>query len=90
MTVYEAIEQMRILSRNGKPFSFAFASLNRDTHKSEGLVYVDKAILRPAALEESIKYADFKLFYKDLISGENRVCWQPLIMIFNDERVMLQ
>lgn len=90
ITVYEAIAMMRKFTAEGKMFSFVFASLNRDTGKSQGITHVKRAKLRPAASTDNIKHAGFKLFYWDDYYQENRVCWQPLIMFFNNTKVKLQ
>jgi len=90
ITLYEAIALMRKMTAEGEMFSFAFASYNRDTGRTQGITHVKRAKLRPAASGDSIKHAGFKLFYWDDYYQENRNCWQPLIMFFNNTKVILQ
>ncbi len=88
--LYKAIEEMRELSLQNKPFSFVHACYDRDKKASTGISSVSKAMLRKAASNEQVKNADFKLFYYDMEIHENRVCWQPLIMFFNGKKVELK
>lgn len=90
--LYSAIAEMRKLSAEGKSFSFAFMSYNRDRQSSSGMVFVKRAILRPAAKGDDIANADFKLFYTDLEAEENqnRNCWQPALMYFNQTKIILK
>lgn len=90
--LYAAIAEMRKLSANGDCFSFAFMSYNRDSQKSDGMVYVKRALLRPAARADDIVNADFKLFYIDLDhpDNQNRNCWQPVLMYFNQTKIELR
>ncbi len=90
ITVYKAIEEMRKLSRQGKSFSLVHATYDR-TRKVDckGLTYVRNAILRRAAKDEQVVDSKFKLYYFDRDIEEHRVCWQPLIMFFNEMKVEL-
>ena len=87
--LYEAIRQMRILSGKNKFFSFRHATYNRARQTTEGIRFVEKALLRPAASTDDIENADSKLFYRDETLKENRNCWQPLIIEFNGQKVKL-
>lgn len=87
--LYEAIRQMRKLTQQGQSFSFTHATYNRDRQSSDGIRIVQKAILRPAAKGDDVANADYKLFYLDQEINQNRVCWQPLLMYFEDKRVIL-
>lgn len=89
ITVYQAIKEMREITARGGTFSFTHATYNRDTRKCTGLRQVKRASLRPAAKEEMVKHSNFKLFYFDHYFRENRNCWQPLIMFFNNKKVIL-
>ncbi len=91
ITLYQAIEEMRRLSRSGETFSIVHATYDRTRKKyCKGLTYVRNAILRKAASDEMVVDSQFKLYYWDSDIEEPRVCWQPLIMFFNDKRVKLQ
>jgi hypothetical protein len=87
--LYEAIKQMRGLTARNKFFSFTHATYNRDNNTGTGMRKVEKALLRPAASEDDVVDADSKLFYRDELLKENRVCWQPLITEFNGVKVKL-
>ncbi len=88
--LYEAIALMRKITAEGGMFSFTFATYNRNTGRSQGLVEVKRAKLRPAAKGDDIRHADYKLFYWDDYYKENRVCWQPLLMYMNHVKIILQ
>jgi len=87
--LYEAIKQMRLLSSQDKSFSFVHSTFNRETNTCDGIRYVKKAHLRPSAKGDDLVNADSKLFYFDDEIGKPRVCWQVLIMFFDDKKVIL-
>ncbi len=87
--LYEAIRQMRKLTSEGNSFSFVHATLNREMDICEGIRHVQRAHLRPAAKNDDVIYADLKIFYFDEEIEKPRVCWQMLIMFFQDKRVIL-
>jgi len=89
INLWEAIRQMRKLTSEGKTFSFAHSTFNQDTQISEGLRYVDKASLRPQAKGDDVRDADHKLFFYDELQKLPRVCWQILIVNFNDQVCVL-
>jgi len=89
MTVYEAIAEMRRLTDRRESFSFSYMSYSMERKKSSGIVTVPRAILRAQMTKETNKFADYLLNYFDLNLMENRVCWQPLIMTFNNEPLEL-
>ncbi len=89
ITVYEATARMRKLSSQGESFSLTHSTYNRDEQSGHGLRHCHNAILRPAAREDDITGADFKLFYFDQDNRSNRNCWQMLIMYFNGLKCIL-
>jgi hypothetical protein len=89
MDIYEAIKKMRELSGKGLSFSFAFMSYNRTKDKSDGIVEVRKARLRKQSTVEQNKNADIMLNYFDLETNEYGQCYQPLLMEFNGQRLVL-
>ena len=89
ISLWEAIRQMRMLTGQGKSFSFIHSTYNEDTQESHGFRHVNTARLRPAAREDNIKNADHKLFYFDEDINQPRNCWQLLIMWFNGKRCIL-
>jgi hypothetical protein len=89
MDIYEAIEQMREISRKGGEFSMTFMSYSETAGKSEGPASVDRARLRARPNQEQNKNAEMMEAYTDLITGEPRQFYQPLLMIFNGQKVEL-
>jgi len=87
--LYEAIRQMRKLSSEDKSFSFIHSTLNRETDTCNGIRHVRTAHLRPAAKGDDLVNADLKIFYFDEDIKEPRVCWQVLIMFFEDKKITL-
>lgn len=89
ISLWEAIKQMRMLTAEGKPFSFIHSTLDRSCNKTEGFRYVKEAKIRPAAKKDDLKEADHKLFYYDLELQQPRNCWQILIISFNGKLITL-
>lgn len=87
--LYSAIAQMRLLTKENKPFSFSFMSYNRDKQTSEGVVHVARAKLRGETHEENNQFADMMLNYLNIDTNEPRQCWQPAILFFNGIKVEL-
>ena len=87
--LYEAIRQMRKLSGEGKYFSFVHSTFNRSTYTCEGIRHVTRAHLRPAAKGDDQVDADLKLFYFDEEIEKPRICWQMLIMFFENKKIIL-
>lgn len=90
MTVYEAIEQMRALSKQRIPFSFSFMSYSIARRKSEGIVTVRRARLSKQNRRERNQYTDYMLNYTNLDTGETASCWQPLLLSFNEHELELK
>ena len=90
MDVYEAIKEMRRLSAEGTPFSFSFMSCSLSTGTSEGVVNVRHAKLRKRERKEFHCHAEMVEAYLDLDTLECRRFYQPLLMTFNGEKVILQ
>jgi hypothetical protein len=89
MEVYEAIRQMRKISKQGKTFSFAFMSYSRQKRKSDGIVEIRRARLRKQSTEEQNRFAAIMLNYFDLNTNEYGRCYQPLLMEFNGQKLVL-
>lgn len=87
--LYEAIRQMREITQQGGFFSFGHATYNRDTDRCDGLRMVRRASIRPAAKGDDLTHADYKIFYHDHDINLPRIAWQPLIMYFDNKRVIL-
>lgn len=88
MTVYQAIEKMREMSRDKIPFSFSFTSYNRTQQKSSGIVDVANAkLLGKKPTEDPAE--DAVIEYFDYDKGEPRRFFLPSLMTFEGRRVNL-
>lgn len=83
MKVYEAIDTMRMLSKNGKSFSFSFMSYSYERHKSDGIIHVERGRLRKQSRKDTNRFADYMLNFIDLDTMMYGMCWQPLLLEFN-------
>lgn len=88
--LYKAIERMRELSAKHIPFSFTFMSCNLADGKSEGVVEVRHARLLKRESEKYHKRAEMVEKYLNLDTMSSRHFYQPLLMSFNGEKVVLQ
>lgn len=89
MNVFEAITEMRRLSREGGSFSFSFMSYNPTEGASDGVVYVRRGVLRKRESEDYNRNAELIEAYTDLETGEPRRFYQPLLMTFNGQKLIL-
>ena len=89
MTVYQAIEQMRLISKRGGEFSMTFMTYSESKGKSNGVESVDRARLRKRPSESQNKNAELMEAYTNLDTGEARQFYQPLLMLFNGQKVEL-
>lgn len=89
MTLYDAIDQMKMLSQEGKSFSFTFMTYSIDKHVSHGLRHVAKARLVKRTRKEKNQYGEYMLQYIDLESMQRSQFWMPLLVEFNGEQVIL-
>lgn len=85
--LFSAIREMRDITAAGGTFSFVHASFNRDEQSTTGIRVVHKAYLRQAAHSDNVENAEHKLFYFDAEIRKPRVCWQPVIMFFNNKKI---
>lgn len=86
--LYDAIRQMRQISKKQGSFSMVFMSYSHTRGKSDGIVEVGNARLRPQEAPGS-KFSDYMLNYVDLNTGEALHLWQPLLMYFNGQKINL-
>lgn len=89
MNVYEALTEMRRMSEQDTCFSFSFMSYNPTKGTSDGIVYVRRGILRHRETKEHNRNADLIEAYLDLETGEPRRFYQPLLMTFNGQKLIL-
>ncbi len=87
MRLYDAIGEMRRLSRQNVPFSFSFMSYNSSKGTSEGIIFVRQGRLRARESAKFNSKAEEMESYLDLDRMETRHFYQPLLMTFNGEKV---
>ncbi|MCL2597285.1 MAG: hypothetical protein FWD66_06455 [Paludibacter sp.] len=92
MKVFEAIHQMREMSKREQPFSFSFMSFSRTKQTSDGIVNVNRGLLRrrPAKDHSRSQYEPLMENYYDLDAQADRRFWQMLLLSFNGQTVELQ
>lgn len=89
MDVYEAIAEMRRMTKAGKSFSFSFMTFSHTRQKSHGVSEVRKARLAPQDPDNKHVYKDFMLQFLDLDTNETKQCYQPLLMEFEGQKLEL-
>lgn len=87
--LYDAIHEMRRLTREGVPFSITYMSYNSTKGTSDGIITVRSAKLRKRESRESNRNAEDQEAYLNLDTNEPRRFWHPLLMEFNGEKVTL-
>lgn len=87
MKLYEAIAEMRRISKSGGSFSFAFMSCDSSRKASSGVVYVRAARLLKRENTKYNRHAEDMERYINLDTMEARRFWQPLLMFFNGNRI---
>lgn len=89
MKLYDAIAEMRRLSKEGVPFSFTYMSYNSTKGTSDGVIHVQQARLAKRESEKFNRYAEDQERYYNLTIGEVRRFWHPLLMFLNGEKVTI-
>ena len=87
--LYQAVSEMRRITAEGGTFSMKFRKWNRQTADGGDLAYIKEARLRPKAHDYEVKNAGYKLFFKDMETGRDLVCWECLLVEFNGMRTIL-
>lgn len=87
MKLYNAINEMRRISREGGSFSFSFMSYNSSKNTTEGVVLVPNARLLKRENEKYNRNAEIMERYLNLDTMEARRFWHPLLMTFNNEKI---
>ena len=90
MDLYLALKEMRRLSAEKTPFSFSFMSCNLTSNSSEGVITVRRARLLKREHVKHHKNAEIVEAYLDLDTMESKRFYQPLLMTFNGQKVVLQ
>ena len=89
MTVYQAINEMRRLSAEEKPFAFSFMSYSESKQSTHGIVEVRAAKLKRRTPEADFLNAEMIEEYVDLDTLDHRRFYQPALMTFNGQRLIL-
>jgi hypothetical protein len=89
ITIWQAIKEMREATGRGETFSMAFMSYDRTRGKSQGVVQITKARLRPATHRDQNRNADFMLNFLDVETNLPRQMYQVTLMELNGKRVEL-
>jgi len=87
--LYQAITEMRRFTRLGKPFSFTHIAYSYTKNKASGIRRVKKALLCPQSPDAKNQYSNHMLNYRDLSDNSLKRCWQPLIIEFEDKKVII-
>ncbi len=88
ISVYDAIAQMRAITKLGGVFTFSFMSYSREKQSTHGIISVNKAKLRKAPNTGDKVVSDVMLHYTD-DEGKAKRCYQPAIMTFNGQKCKL-
>ena len=88
INIWDAIRQMRAISQKKGSFSITFMSYSRERRKSDGIIEISNARLRPQDSPPG-QYSDFMLNYVDIDNGEAYHFWQPCLMYFNNQRIKM-
>lgn len=83
MTIYEAITDMRRLTKQGKSFSFTFMSYSHSRGISDGIVEVQNGRLRNRGMEKYNQFAELQEEYVNINNGEPRRFWHCCLLSFN-------
>lgn len=85
MTNYEAIAEMRRLTKLGKSFNFTFMSYSHSRGTSNGIVEVHKARLRSRGVDKYNKFAELQEEYINTNTGEPRRFWHCCLLSLNGQ-----
>lgn len=80
---------MRELSKQGKSFSFTFMSWSESRGTTDGIIEVQNARLKNRAKEADYLNDEMIEEYIDLDIMEHRRFYQPLLMTFNNQSLLL-
>lgn len=90
LTVYDAVNQMRELSRAEKPVSFSFMSYSQAKQRSQGIVEVRRALMKRRTRLATYEHAPAIEEYIDLDTMEHRKFYIPTLMTMNGKKTTLK
>ncbi|MEJ5143941.1 hypothetical protein [Sphingobacterium sp. MYb388] len=85
MSIYEAIAEMRQLSKLGRTFSFSFYSFSISRGETSGIIEVHNARLRKRGRVDDNQYAELQEEYINLDTLEPRRFWHCCLDSFNGQ-----
>lgn len=88
--LYKAIREMREISKDNGMFTIQFMSCNLTAGKSDGPVFIKNARLRSGDTKEHNKNHEFMINLHDVDNNRDLRCYQPTIMYFNHQQVVLE
>jgi hypothetical protein len=89
VTIYEAIQQMREMTKAGQHFAFTFMSYDDTRNKTSGIIEVNKAILRKRGTKKHNKHTEMQEEYLNLITNEPRRFWHCNLLTFNGQQLTI-
>lgn len=89
INIWDAIREMRQISKKQGAFSMTFMSYSRTRGKSDGIVEIQNARLRHQDTPGG-EFSDYMLNYVDIDTGEAYHFWQPCLMYFNNLKVTMK
>ena len=89
INLYEAIAEMRKLTKSDTTFSVAFMSCDTSREKSSGMVELTKVKLRSSPGDEAYKNAQYIIEYLNVETNIPGRFYQILLMYFNGMKVIL-
>jgi hypothetical protein len=90
MNLYDAIKEMRRISAENGVFSFVFMSYNSSEQRSDGVIHVRRGRLLKRESLKHHKNAEIVEAYIDLDTMQSKRFYQPLLMSFNGQKVILR
>ncbi len=86
---FEAIKEMRKLTKQGKSFNLVHSTYSTATGLSEGIVLIRHAATRTSLPSDAVHKvpADCFFNYYDIDRKEPRRCWKVLLLSFNDKKI---
>jgi len=89
INIYDAVSQMRRLTKAGKNFSIAFMSCDTSREKSAGFVELSKVKLRSGADDDAFRNSKYIINYLNVETNIPGRFYQILLMYFNGMKVEL-
>jgi hypothetical protein len=89
INIYDAITQMRYLTKQGQTFSIAFMSCDTSKEKSSGFIELPKVKLRSGASDDAFRNSQHIINYLNVETNIPGRFYQILLMYFNGLKIEL-